>query len=361
LTRRCHRFSQSKIESAFIGKIFGKTFVSKIADDDFLAGSLENIFHKLDVLRMDMIGLLSRLARKNQIEPDLISLIHDRAQTRRHLADVELNGAGDCLGLFQCAGNQFVGGVRTHQVGPEDDDVREYENLVITSPPAAGVFRAKMPGGLLPPFVHRWRARLAPPVQALTAPFIRLCAGSIGCRFGLVGLACLFLTTGCATGFRNPLATSNSPAISEERAAYVTGFGEFVEWPAKVFTDPRAPFVIGIYGSGSGDEKLLSLAQGRRINGRVVVILTLASEKDFSRCQILFVRGFQKKNLPGIVARLKHASVLTVSEDLNDFDGSGVMINLFSVEGKTLFEVNRDATESAGLKISSKLLSLAQP
>jgi len=183
----------------------------------------------------------------------------------------------------------------------------------------------------------------------------------MGCRFGLVILAGIFLTTGCATGLRNPLATSNSPAISEERAAFVTGFGEFVEWPAAVFTDPKAPFVIGIYGSGTGDEKLLSLAQGRWINGRVVVILTLASEKDFSRCQVLYVRGFQKKNLPGIVARLKHASVLTVSEDLNDFEGSGVMINLFSVEGKTLFEVNRDAAERAGLKISSKLLALAQP
>jgi hypothetical protein len=193
------------------------------------------------------------------------------------------------------------------------------------------------------------------------APIIQLCAGSVGCRFGLVVLAGLFLATGCVTGHRNPLATSNSPAITEERAAYVAGFGEFVEWPAAVFTDSGAPFVIGIYGSGTGDAKLLSLAQGQRINGRVVVILTLASEKDFSRCQVLFVRGSQKKNLPGIVARLKHASVLTVSEDLNDFDGSGVMINLFSVEGKTLFEVNRDAAKLAGLKISSKLLALAQP
>jgi len=31
------------------------------------------------------------------------------------------------------------------------------------------------------------------------------------------------------------------------------------------------------------------------------------------------------------------------------------------VDGKTLFEINRDAADRAGLKISSKLLTLAQP
>jgi uncharacterized protein DUF4154 len=186
------------------------------------------------------------------------------------------------------------------------------------------------------------------------APFIRFYTGSFGCRLGLAGLAGLCLIAGCATRPRNPV-------ITEERAAYVASLGEFVEWPAGTYTDSKAPFVIGIYGPGAIDGTLPSLAPGRRINGREAVIRPLQSETEIPQCQILFVNDLQPNLLPGIVTRLKNASVLTVSEDLSHFGESGMMINLFEVDGKMLFEINRDAASRAGLKISSKLLDLAQP
>ena len=191
-------------------------------------------------------------------------------------------------------------------------------------------------------------------MRFFNAPLIRSYAGSPGCRSWLAGLAGFLLLTGCA-------ARHQSPVLLKERASYVVGFGEFVEWPAAAFNDPKAPFVIGIFGPVAMAEKFRSLAPDRRINGREVVIRSLQSDREIPQCQVLFVSGFQRKNLPGIVARLKHASVLTVSEDVNDFNESGVIINLFAVDGKTLFEINRDAADRAGLKISSKLLTLAQP
>lgn len=183
---------------------------------------------------------------------------------------------------------------------------------------------------------------------------IRFCAGSVSCRLGLACVAGVFLMTGCATQHRNP-------AVTEERAAYICSFGEFVEWPAAAFTNPKAPFVIGIYGAGDLDGELPSLAQGRRINGHEAVIRPIQSEVEIPQCQILFISGSERHFLPGLVTRLKDASVLTVSEDLDHFDESGVMINLFEVGGKKLFEINNAAANRAGLKISSKLLALAQP
>jgi hypothetical protein len=183
---------------------------------------------------------------------------------------------------------------------------------------------------------------------------IKFYAGSVSCRFWPACVAGVFLMAGCATPHRYP-------AVTEERAAYVCSFGEFVEWPAAVFTSPEAPFVIGIYGSGTLDGELPSLAAGRRINERKVVIRPIQSEMEIPQCQILFISGSGRHFLPGIVARLKNASVLTVSEDLDYFDESGVMINLFEGGGKTLFEINNAAANRAGLKISSKLLALAQP
>jgi hypothetical protein len=177
----------------------------------------------------------------------------------------------------------------------------------------------------------------------LNVPLIRFFAGSVSCRLGLACVAGVFLMTGCATQHRNP-------AVTEERAAYICSFGEFVEWPAAVFTNPKAPFVIGIYGAGDLDGELPSLAEGRRINGHEVVIRPIQSEVEIPQ-----------HILPDIVTRLKNASVLTVSEDLDHFDESGVMINLFEAGGKKLFEINNAAANRAGLKISSKLLALAQP
>ena len=353
MTRGWRQFAPIKNVPAFISRICERRSL-KIVDERLLAGTLENFFHKLDVLRVDLIGLFRRLTGENQVQRNLISLIHDRARTGGHFADVKLKDVGNCLEIFIGTGDQFVGGVRQRRIGPEDDDVREHGNIVFVSPPAASEFRLKMPGGQLPFFIYKWRARLAQPIWFSIAPFIRLCAGSIGCRFGLAGLAGLLMITGCATGHQNP-------SISEERATYLVGLGEFVEWPATVFTDPDAQFVIGIYGSGARDEKLQSIVPGRRINGHEVVIRPLPSELEIPQCQVLFIRASERNDLPGVVARLKNASVLTVSEDVSNFSESGVMINLYSVKGKTVFEINHDAASRAGLKISSKLLSLAQP
>ncbi len=62
---------------------------------------------------------------------------------------------------------------------------------------------------------------------------------------------------------------------------------------------------------------------------------------------------------PAILAGLHNSPVLTVGEAA-DFLGSGGMIR-FCLEGnKVRFEINREAAESAKLRISSKLLLLAR-
>jgi hypothetical protein len=55
---------------------------------------------------------------------------------------------------------------------------------------------------------------------------------------------------------------------------------------------------------------------------------------------------------------LTGASVLTVGE-VEGFTETGGMINFFREGTKIRFQINQGAATSAGLKISSKLLSLA--
>jgi hypothetical protein len=176
---------------------------------------------------------------------------------------------------------------------------------------------------------------------------------SVGRWAGLFCGAVLLWLAGCATAPRNS-------AASQERAAYVCSFGEFVEWPGDVFAGTNAPFVIGIYGADTLGGKLQGIANGKRINGRKVVIQPIKAEVEMNQCQILFISDIKQSSLSAIATRLTNASVLTVSEDVKHFDESGLMVNLFESGGKTVFEINDAAAGRARLKISAKLLALAR-
>jgi hypothetical protein len=74
---------------------------------------------------------------------------------------------------------------------------------------------------------------------------------------------------------------------------------------------------------------------------------------------MVFISRSEDKHLPTILASLKTAPVLTIGE-ADDFLGSGGIIR-FCLEGnKVRFEINREAAESAKLRISAKLLLLAR-
>ena len=76
-------------------------------------------------------------------------------------------------------------------------------------------------------------------------------------------------------------------------------------------------------------------------------------------CHILFISSSEEKRLAKILEILKDSSVLTVGE-MKQFAQSGGMVNFTIKENKIRFEINVDAAVRAELKISSKLLKLAE-
>jgi len=74
---------------------------------------------------------------------------------------------------------------------------------------------------------------------------------------------------------------------------------------------------------------------------------------------MVFVPVTERDQAAKIIRDLKGSSTLTVGET-EGFAGLGGIINL-TVEGNNVhFEINQLAAQRAGLKISSKLLSLAK-
>ena len=76
-------------------------------------------------------------------------------------------------------------------------------------------------------------------------------------------------------------------------------------------------------------------------------------------CQILFINSSATGKLESILRRLSGESVLTVSENVS-FTALGGMINFVVKNDKIGFEINKRATDKAGLKLSSQLLKLAK-
>jgi ribosomal protein L16/L10AE len=90
-----------------------------------------------------------------------------------------------------------------------------------------------------------------------------------------------------------------------------------------------------------------------------VEVRTLKPNDKLSVCQIVFVPSAEKQQADRIVSGLKGSSTLTVGET-DGFAVLGGIINLTIEANKVHFEVNRVAAERAGLKISSRLLSIAK-
>jgi hypothetical protein len=151
------------------------------------------------------------------------------------------------------------------------------------------------------------------------------------------------------------------PSSSREysvKGAFLYNFAKFVSWPEEAFRDDQMHITLCILGKDPFGDALAAV-EGKTVKHRKVVIKHCETLDDLDKCHILFISRPEKQNLSEILAKVKNWNTLTVS-DMEGFAQSGGVINFVTVEQKIRFEINVDAAEGAGLKISSKLLRLAK-
>ena len=94
------------------------------------------------------------------------------------------------------------------------------------------------------------------------------------------------------------------------------------------------------------------------MNDRVIEAKRAGVRDDLSRFHVLFIGASEQKALGTILDRTAGAHVLTVS-DIERFCEVGGSIGFVNSGSRVKFEVNVVATEERGLKVSTRLLSLA--
>ena len=154
---------------------------------------------------------------------------------------------------------------------------------------------------------------------------------------------------------------AQSPTAGEYqvKAAFLFNFAKFVEWPSSSLPDLSAPLRICILGRDPFGDELRNITKEKTVSGRKLQIDQLVDLQHAKTCQILFIASSERAQLKEILEALQGANVLTVG-DTNGFPEQGGMINFVLENDRVQFEVNRKAAEQAGLKISSKLLSVAK-
>lgn len=155
------------------------------------------------------------------------------------------------------------------------------------------------------------------------------------------------------------IRAESSPTEYDIKAAYFFNFLKFVEWPADAVADPQGRWVIGIVGDSRVGAELSLLAEGKTVEGRGLLVKKLRAGDSLTRCNILFVSASEEKHLASILSGLQGSSVLTVA-DFDKFIERGGMIQ-FVTDGEGIrMDIDLGATGRARLKVSSKLLALAQ-
>jgi len=152
-------------------------------------------------------------------------------------------------------------------------------------------------------------------------------------------------------------ASVSGQAVDEYavKAAFLYNFTKFVEWPD---AQGEGTFNICITGDDPFGGSLDRLVQGKTANGRKILIRRLKELGEARQCQIVFLGREEEAKASKLVEAVRGAPVLTVGEP-GKFEKMGGMIVLSMNEGRVAVRVNAAATESCGLKVSARLMSLA--
>ncbi|UUR08922.1 YfiR family protein [Sphingomonas glaciei] len=147
---------------------------------------------------------------------------------------------------------------------------------------------------------------------------------------------------------------AHAQAIEQSvKAAFLTKFPRYVEWPASARTGTR-PIDLCVVGS---DPFGRLLNQAARSDPNPIIIHHLVRAEQARSCAIAFLGGTRQQSVGQMVAVLQGAPVLTVTDARHG--SSQGMIHFAIHQGKVGFHINDALAARNRLSISSRLLQLA--
>jgi hypothetical protein len=142
------------------------------------------------------------------------------------------------------------------------------------------------------------------------------------------------------------------------KAAFIYNFARFTTWPTDAAGSDN--FLICVLNDAAVAQALQRAVAGRSLTERPVVVTAVAPAAPKRGCRVLYVAGLPVAQVAEVVAELREAPVLTIS-NIDGFASAGVMTQFFFEHGQLRFRIHLESAKRAGLQISSRLLIMARP
>lgn len=136
---------------------------------------------------------------------------------------------------------------------------------------------------------------------------------------------------------------------------FVYNFMKYVEWPE---AQNKGDFIVGVLGDSPIQKELQTLAAGKKIKGRNIVVRLLAKPEDAGTCQMIYVSDSKSSAMKVLKEQMKDKPILIVGER-EGLAKKGAALSFVTLEDDALkFDINKKEIESHQLKISSSLIQL---
>jgi hypothetical protein len=179
----------------------------------------------------------------------------------------------------------------------------------------------------------------------------RLRAWSLACC--AAWLAALAIAPGAG------LAQPSPPGQTLERrvkAAFLYKFLGYTDFPSSAFADAAAPVTIVVAGSDDMASEIGAITAGRTVGNRPIVVHALRDGEYGAGPHLLFVAGADCARA-GRIIRAERALLVVTECDGGQPQGS--VINFRLIDGHVRFDVSLDAAEKNNVRLSSRLLTVA--
>ena len=100
---------------------------------------------------------------------------------------------------------------------------------------------------------------------------------------------------------------------------------------------------------------LAQVVSGKTVQGHELQVKDSLLPADLHACHILFISASEKKRLPNLLAALKGSTTLTVA-DMENFTGSGGMIQFVAEDGRVRFVINVGAASGAAAESQLEII-----
>lgn len=177
---------------------------------------------------------------------------------------------------------------------------------------------------------------------------------TIACCAGVLqALACIALLASADASAQQSVLSG-----AQIEAAFIYNFTKFVEWPETVFASKTQPIVIGVLGASALTSELTTIVEGRKVNGRPIVVRDVMDHSDVELTNVLFVAESEDERFAAMEPVIGGRPILTIGET-SGFAAAGGAFRFVGHNGKLRFEINMASVEQSGLKVSGELQKLA--